>query len=43
MKKDNPKFKKGDRCVFVDKVGDKLSVLEDLKCNCKSFIHRNIL
>jgi len=29
MKKDNPKFKKGDRCVFVDKVGDKLSVLED--------------
>lgn len=29
MKKSTPKFKKGDRCVFVDKVGGRLSVLED--------------
>lgn len=29
MKKEKPKFKVGDRCVFVDEVGDILSVLDN--------------
>ena len=36
--KNKPKFKKGDRCVFVDKVGGKLSVIEDdMTINGKPF------